>query len=231
MANRPKNSIAQQLNACRVAVSNTLADAEIQAMVAAYGYTAQKMAEGQQIYDAALAAVNEQVAAAGAQRQATARLKTAEKEARDAYQSLAKVARAIFAGNPTRLSALGLTGVMPKDIAGFLAAGYTLFDNALTNEEIKTALLPYGYPEAKLQSEKARIAAYDGANQTQEAAKGAAQQATREQDARLKEMQEWLAQYIKIARVALRGKKQLLEKIGVPARTTRRKPAAAPPQS
>jgi len=30
----------------------------------------------------------------------------------------------------------------------------------------------------------------------------------------------WRAQYVKIARVALRGKPQLLEKIGVPARTS-----------
>ncbi len=33
-------------------------------------------------------------------------------------------------------------------------------------------------------------------------------------------MNEWVAQYIKIARVALRGKKQLLEKLGVAARAT-----------
>jgi len=35
-------------------------------------------------------------------------------------------------------------------------------------------------------------------------------------------MNEWAAQYIKIARVALRNKKQLLEKLGVAIRT--RKP-------
>ena len=32
-------------------------------------------------------------------------------------------------------------------------------------------------------------------------------------------MNEWVAQYLKIAKVALRGKTQLLEKIGVLART------------
>ena len=35
-------------------------------------------------------------------------------------------------------------------------------------------------------------------------------------------MNDWVAQYVKIAKVALRGKKQLLEKIGVTARTSKR---------
>jgi hypothetical protein len=34
-------------------------------------------------------------------------------------------------------------------------------------------------------------------------------------------MSEWVAQYLKIAKVTLRGKKQLLEKIGVTARTSK----------
>ncbi len=55
----------------------------------------------------------------------------------------------------------------------------------------------------------------------QESLKGAAQQATRDQDTAIKAMNAWLAQYIKIAKVALRDKKQLLEKIGVTARTTK----------
>jgi len=36
----------------------------------------------------------------------------------------------------------------------------------------------------------------------------------------LTSLEAWRAQYIKIARVALRSKSQLLEKIGVPARTS-----------
>ena len=55
----------------------------------------------------------------------------------------------------------------------------------------------------------------------QEAAKGATQQATREQDAALTALDAWRAQYIKLARVALRGKSQLLEKIGVAVRSAK----------
>jgi hypothetical protein len=63
MSTRPKTKIASQLNAARLAISNTLADAEIQSLVAAYGYTAEKLAAGKQLYDTATAAVNAQTAA------------------------------------------------------------------------------------------------------------------------------------------------------------------------
>ncbi len=221
MAQKSKNSISEQLNSAQVAVTNTLADAEIQGLVTQFGYTPEKLNEGKTLYDAALSTVNAQIAAAGSQFQGTSNLRTAETAARDAYQSLAKVARAVFVKDSARLSQLGLSGSMPKSTAGFISAAYTIFDNANNVPEIKSALASFGYSDEKLASERQKITAYDSANQVQESLKGAAQQATRDQDTAIKTMNAWLAQYIKIAKVALRDKKQLLEKIGVAARTTK----------
>ena len=218
---RPKSSISEQLNAAQVAVTNTLADAEIQGLVTQYGYTPERMNEGKALYDSALSTVNAQIAAAGSQFQATSNLKSAEASAFDAYQALAKVARAVFINDPARLAQLGLSGSMPRSTASFLGAAYAVFDNAVNVQEIKSALESFGYTEEKIASERQKITAYDSANQRQESLKGAAQQATRDQDTALKAMNAWLAQYIKIAKVALRDKKQLLEKIGVTARTTK----------
>ncbi len=153
----------------------------------------------------------------------------AKQQAHTAYQSLAKVARAIFARDESKLAVLGLTSRMPKSTAGFLTAAYALFENA-NIPEIQALLVNYGYDSAKLQSERAMIEAYDAANRSQEQAKGAAQQATRDQDAALKELKLWYRQYIKIARVALRDKKELLEKLGIrilSAKTAAQRAAAA----
>jgi hypothetical protein len=217
MPTKSNVSIAERLNTAQVAISNSLADAEIQSLVAGYGYSLAKLNEGKSLYDSALAAVTAQKSAAGAQKQASQELDEAEKSARDAYQSLSKVARAIFKDDKARLTALGLTGAAPRSTAGFLASASALFDNAAA----APALGEYGYDTSRLESERAKIAAFDLANQRQEAAKGAAQQATREQDAALTSLDAWRAQYIKISRVALREKPQLLEKIGVPARTAK----------
>jgi hypothetical protein len=94
MPTKPVTTIPQQLNAAQLAIVNSLADPEIKAAVAQFGYTTAKLNAGKKLYDEALAAVNAQKSGKGDQKTATADLKAAEKEARDAYQAAAKVARA-----------------------------------------------------------------------------------------------------------------------------------------
>ena len=93
MTSRPMHSIAGQLNAGQLAISNSLSDPEIQSLVAQFGYPAEKLNEGKALYDCALSAVNAEKAAAGTQQESSRMLAQAEKSARDAYQALAKVAR------------------------------------------------------------------------------------------------------------------------------------------
>ena len=81
-----------------------------------------------------------------------------------------------------------------------------------------------------MQSERAKIAAFCSANQRREAAKGAGQQATREQNATLKAMNDWVGQYTRVVKVALRDKKQLLEKLGINARVSKTAAQRAAPQ-
>ncbi|MBN1427948.1 MAG: hypothetical protein JXB07_06155 [Anaerolineae bacterium] len=106
---------------------------------------------------------------------------------------------------------------MPRTTVGFIAAATTLFENAGGIPH----LAHYGYDAARLASKRTRITAYIEADNRQEAAKGATQQSTREQEAALRALNEWIAQYIKVARIALRKKAQLLEKIGIRARASR----------
>ena len=221
MPGRSKRTIAEQLNSAQIAISNSLGDTEIQELVSAYGYTPEKLNEGKTLYEGALVAVNSQTKFTGSQQQATEDLVKAEKIAFDAYQALAKVARAIFSKDKAKLVQLGIDGTMPRNTASFLRAAYTIFDNAGNISEIKTALASYGYTDEKITSERQKIAAYDTANQLQESSKGAAQQSTQDQKHALSLMNDWVSQYIKIAKVALRDKKQLLEKIGVLSRTSK----------
>jgi len=224
MPTKPVTTIPQQLNAAQLAITNSQSDPEIKAAVAQYGYTTAKLNAGKALYDTALASVNAQKSGKGDQKTATADLKAAEKSARDAYQAAAKVARAALSKED--LTTLGLMGKEPRGTAGFIQAGYTLFDNA----DESGLLADFGYDEARITAERAKIEAFDTANQAQEMAKGVSQQAAQDQEAALKAMNDWVAQYLKIAKVALRGKKQSLEKIGVTARTTKTAAQRAAPK-
>lgn len=228
MPSKPTSSIAAQLNSAQVAISNALADAGMLKMLAEYGFTAAKVKEGQKLYDIARLAVNTHKNLSGTQQDKTASVKKITKNAIDAYQSLAKVARAIWLKDKAKLVTLGLHGKMPKSTAGFITAAYTLFDNAagaeITSSSSATGTLAeYGYTKAKLTSERAKITELDKINQAQESAKGMAQDAARTQDKALRELAEWLARFIKIAKVALRAKPEYLEKLGVLSRSGKTK--------
>jgi hypothetical protein len=132
----------------------------------------------------------------GDQKTDTADLKAKEKEARDADRAAAKVARATL--DADGLTTLGLTGKEARDTAGFIQAGYTLFDNAADSG----LLVDFGYDDERISAERAKIATFDTANQAQEMAKGAAQQTSQDQEAALVKMNDWVAQYLKIAKAA-----------------------------
>ncbi len=215
MARLNKRSISELLNSAQIAISNTLNDDQILNIVSKYGYTQEKLNEGKQLYETALEAVNNQKKMAGSQFLATENLKKVEKIAREAYLNFSKVARAVFDNDRALLAQLGITGKMPLKTADFITLGYNVFNNAINTPEILNSLSHFGYDLPKLNSEKQKIIDFDHANQRQEAAKGAAQQATKVQEEALKNLDKWLSQYVKIAKVALSENKQLLEKLGL----------------
>lgn len=216
-----RRSIAEQLNAAQVAISNALADSETLQMLSEYGYTAARIKEGQKLYETARLAVNNHKSLSGEQQETTSELNQTKISALDSYQALAKVARAVWVRDRSRLEALGLHGKTPRTTAGFITSAYTLFDNAGNSPGSNAVLADYGYTKTRLASERSKITAYDKLNQKQEAAKGEAQNAAREQEAALKALGDWLARFLKIARVALRTKKEYLEKLGVLVRSGR----------
>jgi hypothetical protein len=226
MPTKTIRTIAAQLNFAQVAISNALADAGILKLLSEYGYTAARIKQGQKLYEAARLAANLHKTLSGEQQYKTSEVKKTTKQAYDAYQALAKVARAVWLKDKTKLVALGLHGKMPRTTAGFLTAAYTLFDNAANAPE----LADYGYTKAKLASERAKISALDNMNQAQEAAKGEAQNATRGQQAALKALNEWMSKFLMIAKVALRNKREYLEKLGVLARSSKTKAQRQAPQ-
>jgi hypothetical protein len=208
-------TIAGQLAAAQLVIENTLANPGILERVAARGYTATEMAAGQRLHRVAVAAVDAQAAAAGAARHTTERADAAEKQARASYQELVQTVRAVFPANSSQRKSLEVVGAMPVDTAKFIAVATTLFNNALNVTEISAVLARYGYEEKALRRERELIAAYQQALQAQASAKSAAKLATRAQREALTEMQQWVAQYTKIAKVALRSQPELLKALGI----------------
>jgi len=209
------------LKTANVAISNAMTDAEIGVLLGERGYKTPELSEGLALYEAADTAVKRQVATEGDQSTASKRSDNAEKAARKSYQDLSKTARAIFKSNKAALSVLGLTGSEPKAMPLFLTMATALFDNASHDAEIAAVLAKRGYDAERLAKGRAKVVEMSAAMQAHQAAIGAAQQATDEQDNAMKALDAWMSEFLGIAKVALGSKPQLLEKLGVLKRKTK----------
>ena len=220
-------SIANRLNTARLAINNTLNNPALLARVEAYGYTTERIAEGQALLTTANAAVNAQRVAAGDLRRAVADLGAAELAARDRYQALAKIARAVFApGSPQRV-ALGLDVRMPQSISGFLSAAERMYGNALSNRELQATLGTYGFDTARLTTDYAKTAALAAALEARGTAASAAQAATRAQNEAITALVKWVGMYMKVARIALADMPEQLVSLGAAKRARPRTPKRA----
>ncbi len=213
----PRRTRDQRLTLADLALSNA-ADPAIAPLLAAHGYTAERLAEGQTLLAAARQALSQREALRGVQQGRTRQLEQAQRIARGKYVALARVARVLFKERPNLLVQLGIQGQTPESLAGLLQAGDILVTN-VTHPEIAAELTEYGHPPARIAELGAAFVAFKQANDAQEAAKGDTQQATRQLQAAMRALDKWMIRFRAIARDALRDRPDYLEKLGILARS------------
>lgn len=211
-------SVSKLINQANLLINNSLGNSEIMALVAKRGVTEAKLTGGKALLEAAQASLVTQDAGIGAKTGATARLLALEAEARTAFQDLKQSCKQAFKDDVEMQTALELKGMAPLALDQFLVAAYKLFDQAAGNAAAQAALEAFGYTPQFLADERAKIAALDQANRAQEAAKGAAEGGTLEQNQALKDLQAFVSQYLVVAKIALRARPDLQEMIGIKAR-------------
>ena len=100
-------------------------------------------------------------------------------------------------------------------LSGWLSQARQFYLNALADSETLTKLGAYGITQAKLEAGQLLHGQVETANAAQEKEKGDAQQATKDRDAAMDSLDEWMSDFVAIARIALEEKPQFLEKLGI----------------
>jgi hypothetical protein len=189
-------------------------DQELSALLSTKGYDAVKIAEGFSLLQAAYSAFIARQQALGAQKQATAKVREAEKAARLAYKDFRDTARSIFRDTSAR-TALGVNDAMPKEVETFMTIAGTSYAAALADPQYLAELARYGFPQTAIESARTVLLALAAANDAQELAKATATNATRQRDAAISALEQWLLQFKGIARVATRSRPDLACKLGL----------------
>jgi hypothetical protein len=215
IVSKTKLTIASQLVAADLLIENSFANRAILEQVAVWGYPAAVLDQGRHLQQRASGAVAAQAAAAGTARWTTEQARVAEREARNAYQKLVQIVRAVFPPHTSQRKALDVAGSMARDSTAFVTAATTLFSNAQHVPAINAVLSRYGYDTATLERERGLIVAYQQALRAQIEAKSVAKKATVAQAEALAALHRWTAQYRKVAKVALRAQPELLGVLGL----------------
>ncbi|MCB9004620.1 MAG: hypothetical protein H6664_09650 [Ardenticatenaceae bacterium] len=210
----PHKSIAERLREAEVAINNSLASAEILTAVTPFGYDQPRLEAARTLYQEAQELTEKQAIEYGEQYEATAVVQRAWDEAALAYSAALKIARIVFRGNEAARNALGLSGTRKQSLSGWLKQAQGFYNNILRTPDFIAAMTPYTYNQAKLEAESTLVQAVSDASDVQDIERGQAQEATKIRDAKLDELDQWVADYKVIAEVALDASPQMLEQLG-----------------
>jgi len=224
MPTHPKDDRATQLTFIEKLITNAQKVPEIKAAMSEYGYTPAKYTHARELLATVKGDLADRTLDWGGQKVATVDERTAKQEAYAAYQGVAKIAGKVL--KPAELAQLGLPDRQPRKTGAFISTAYTVFDNLLTTK----ALADYGYTPDKIAAERAKIEAYEQADQAQAEAIGTKEQGTQDLGAAFVELNAWATTYVRVAKVALAKKPQLLEKLGIKVRGSKTKAQRAAPK-
>lgn len=214
-----RQALAELLTDAERAIQNGLNEPEIAAKLAEFGYTAERIQEGQALYETALQLYQEQKARYGDQFGATDAFYAKWEEARTPYMRHVAVARVAFKNDRDAWHKLGLEGRRPEAFASWLQLAERFYTYALGDADIAARLAEFGLTTEKLQAVKTMVDEVEALEQGQEGRRGEAQETTRRRDEAIDALQGWLSDYLAIARIALAETPQLAEKLGILVRS------------
>lgn len=197
------------------AINNSLQNKKLQALLAEYGYSAEKLSEGKSLLDNATALSILRAKELGEKVESTQNRDEKKTLANKDYMKYVKIARIAFAKEPGVWQSLGLAGERKGSISGWIAQARQFYINLMADENRMAQMGTYGISPEKLEAGKAQVMEVEEAQNRQKTEMGEAQEATRQRDEAIDSLLEWYSDFIAIARIALEEKPQLLEMLGV----------------
>ena len=207
--------IGKLLMNSNTAISNAISDSRVNKAISLYGYTAERLQEGKLLHDNAQALSTRQVQKYGDKIGASQAMTVARQKVSAAYVPHVKIARIAMKNNKGAFQALELNGKRKRANAARLSQAKTFYTNAIANESYKTALANYGITEDKLEAALNLIKEAENARANYLKEKGEVQNATAKRNLAIEALDEWMSDFIAIARIALKEQSQLLEILGV----------------
>lgn len=208
-------TIGEQMGYYGTFLNNVTASQVIQNALASFNYSAEQIATGKKMLEVVRNADARNLKEYGEQYAATENVAKEFKEASGPYIESLEVARITFGKDPQAKKALVLKGKRSKKLAEWVRDADIFYRNLLSSPEYLEKMARFNRTKELLELQYKEVADVSAAlaSQTKESAEAVA--STAERDARLQELADWMADFIAIARIALKGKPDELKKLGL----------------
>ena len=212
-----KKTIDSFLLKAKIAIENGMSNAEIAGIMKEFGYTSEKMAEGNTLLIKANELNIKQKKEYGEQYAATDAVNNRYNQINTSYMKHIKLARLVFKDERDKFKGLELSGERKRSLSGWISQAKQFYTGMLSEEGNITGISKYGITKEKLEAGLTAVEELESLKVKQEKESGEAQQATVERDNCFDELNEWIGEFRTVARIALEDKPQYLEMIGIKA--------------
>ena len=208
-----KPGIAERVLSAEVAINNAINNSEIATYMEDLGIDIDELNMGLRFTEEARDAINVQKSEYGDQFEATGKLKECWEKADKKYIRTLKICWIVFKNQKGTNSTLMLRGPRKQSFPRWVDQAEALYVNLLRKEHLLAQMAKF-YDRDELEAEYRLVQEAKEANIIQEAEKGEAQDATKARNAKLDQLDLWMADFRAFAKIALEEQPQLLEKLG-----------------
>lgn len=187
----------------------------ISTAIAPFGYDATALSSGMALYTTASDLQSKQKQEYGEQFTATAGLQLSKANANKTYMRHVKLARVALRNDRGAYEALQLSGSRKQSTSGWVQQAKIFYANALASADIVDKLSVLTMTTEVLTAGQTQVTEVETKLSDQLKEKGEAQAATQARDAAFDDLQDWMSDFVAIARIALENDSQLLEMLGI----------------
>ncbi|KAB8144289.1 hypothetical protein F8S13_05260 [Chloroflexia bacterium SDU3-3] len=206
------------IKSAQIAIPNAINIDDIRTTLASYGYPLPKLEQGNLLLEALIAAQTKQQLEYGDQDKATQTFNDLWDQLDQIYTRQLKLARVALKGNSDAARDLALDGPRRKSFGGWSMQAQQFYAGLAANPSFAAALASFGAPLPEQEAASAALADVIAALRALENERGQAQIATRERDAAIDALDDWLGDFMAVARVAFADQPEHLERLGVTVR-------------
>ncbi len=190
-------------------------DREIQPLLAAAGYDLTVIQAGRVLYTTAYDLQQTRIREYGEQYGATDEFKQAKKTTFDKYMQLVGLARIVFKRDRNILNQLDLFGDRERSYDKMVMQMKRFYDNALASADTVTRLGRFNITADVLTTGSGLIDDMQLKHRAQLKETSDAQRATHDRDEAVEDLDDWMSDFIGVAKITLAHEPQYLERLGI----------------